>query len=176
MTDPIWVAIVLFPLILEAAKKLPQVTFSLVGGWDTDVERVRSAGESLGLKNLFLSGFVKNSEIPIYLLAADVLLLPYDPLHFQAKTTSPLKLFEYMGAGRPIVASSIRNVGQVLTNKKNAILYHPSRKNEFIEGIQYILKNKDEAARLARQAREDSSQYEWKKRCERILQFSGYPC
>lgn len=162
------------PLILRAAKKLPEVSFALVGGWDKDIERVRRSAADLGLKNLELTGFVPNKNIPVYLKAADVLLLPYSGKHHQASTTSPLKLFEYMAAGRPIVATAIENVVDVLTHNENAFLCSPDNPASFIEGIKSTLLNKNKAVQLVQQAQRDVQRYDWKKRCKRVLEFCGY--
>jgi glycosyltransferase involved in cell wall biosynthesis len=161
------------PLILEAAGKLPDVSFVLVGGWDDDVERVRRSAEELGLKNLSLTGFVHNNKVPVYLRAADVLLLPYSGKHHQASTTSPLTLFEYMASSRPIVATNIGNIVNVLRDGRNAILCNPDDAGGFKDAIKKVLSDRGEAGLWAKEAQRDVQIYDWKHRARRILEFSG---
>lgn len=162
------------PLILDAAQKLPEISFVLVGGWDKDIERIKRQSLEAGLKNIKLTGFVPQSKIPVYLGAADVLLLPYTGKHFQASTTSPLKLFEYMASGKPIVAAALNNIKNVLVHDKNAVLFEPDNVEEFIERIDNLLSDKQRSSILARQAWEDVQKYDWGKRAQRILRLSGF--
>lgn len=162
------------PLILKIAKELPNISFVLVGGWDSDVKRVRILSEDAGLNNVKLTGFVPQSKIPVYLKAADILLLPYSGKHHQASTTSPLKLFEYMASERPIVASSISNVINVLNHNSNAILCLPDSVESFIDGIRDLHADKDKTRRLAQQALKEVQRYDWRERANRILKFARF--
>lgn len=162
------------PLILNVARSFPDVSFVLVGGWNNDIERIRKSILDSGLKNLILTGFVPNKEIPMYLKAADILLLPYSGKHHQASTTSPLKLFEYMAAKRPIVASAIGNVMNVLVHNHNSFLFNPDDEEGFFEGIMSTLSNKNNAVKWAHQAHKDVQRYDWRQRCRRIIEFAGY--
>jgi glycosyltransferase involved in cell wall biosynthesis len=82
--------------------------------------------------------------------------------------TSPLKLFEYMASGRPIVASDLPSLREVLRHEENALLAEPGNPQALVAGIQRI---KDDAAlgqRLAAQARADVAQFTWARRAERL--------
>lgn len=161
------------PTLLDAAGRLPEVAFILVGGWEHDVERVRQNVHGRRLGNVYLQGFVPNREISLYLKAADILLLPNSAAHAQSHTTSPLKLFEYMASGTPIVASEIENVTQVLRHRENAVLFQPDNPQALAESIGSVLNAPREAERLAKQAEQDVRYYAWPERVGRILQFAG---
>ncbi len=159
------------PTILNAAEKLPAVAFVLVGGWEHDVDRVRDQVHNRRLKNVYVKGFVPNREIPAYLKAADILLLPNSANHAQAHTTSPLKLFEYMASGRPIIASEIENVTHVLRHRHNSVLVEPDNPQSMAEGIRTVLNAPCQAQRWAHQAERDVRYYSWPERVKRIVDF-----
>ena len=68
-----------------------------------------------------------NALVPLHLAAADVLVLPNSARFPQARTTSPLKLFEYMAARRPIVATRIPALAGLLRHGENAWLVAPGQ-------------------------------------------------
>ena len=111
--------------------------------------------------------WVKNKplkEIPKWLSQAKILILPNnnkDPY------TSPMKMFEYMASGRPIVASNIPAIREVL-NENNAMLVRPDCIDK---GIQLLLNDEELGKRLAKQARIDVEQYTLDKRAEKIIEF-----
>jgi len=64
-------------LILELAKRLPKINFLIVGGKDNDVVKYKDKAKELKLKNIVFFGFIDNCKLQNYLLACDVLLMPY---------------------------------------------------------------------------------------------------
>ncbi len=102
------------------------------------------------------------------LRGADVLALPNPASSISSTFTSPLKLFEYMASGRPIVASDLASLREVLRNGKNALLVEPGNPQALAAGIQRL---KDDAAlgrRLAEQAMQDVREFTWARRAERL--------
>ena len=93
-------------LLVELARRFPQVSFLWVGGQPADVEAWREhlADENIG--NITLTGFVENSQLPLYQAASDILLMPYEKVITGSSggnsTTyaSPMKMFEYMASKR----------------------------------------------------------------------------
>ena len=81
-----------------------------------------------------------------------------------------MKLFEYMASGRPIVASNIPSIAEIL-NKDNAILVDPDNPEELASGIKQHLVNSDLAEKIAKQAYQDGRQYTWEERAKRISDF-----
>jgi glycosyltransferase involved in cell wall biosynthesis len=159
------------PTILQAATQLPHCQFVLVGGQNQDVERVRSQAAALGLQNLHLTGYKTQGELPPYLFAADLLLLPTSQQWKLASTTSPLKLFEYMAAQRPIVASQLPNIATVLRDFHNSRLIPPDDPNAMADAIRNLLANPSQAEAIAAQAWQDVQHHTWTQRAAQILQF-----
>ena len=114
---------------------------------------------------------VPNKEVPLWIRACDVVTIPWPWTEFSAYFTSPLKLFEYMAAGVPIVATDLPSIREVLRNRENAWLVEPGNPKALAEGIRRTLSDVELAARIGRQAREDVEQYTWTERVRRIDNF-----
>lgn len=162
-------------LLLDLAKRLPNVRFLLLGGEPQDVARLRAEAEARQLDNLTITGFVANADLPRYQAACDLLLMPYQRQVAGssggdiAGVFSPLKLFEYMACGRPILSSDLPALREVL-NLENAMLLPGDDLQAWAQAIQDLQSQPERRARLARRARQDSSRYSWENRAARILE------
>lgn len=146
--------------IVEAALQLPDVRFLLVG----NVVDIRK--EDLP-SNVTLTGKVEQGELPAYLGAADALLLPHPKTEY---SQSPMKLFEYMASGVPIVSTRVPAVLEVL-NDHNAFLVEADSASALAEGIRNLFGNEAQARAKAAQARIDVGAYSWEARGEKIAGF-----
>ena len=123
--------------------------------------------------SIIFLGFRQYRELADNQAAADVLILPNSgKSDISAKYTSPLKLFAYMASGRPIVASDLPSLREVLS-EKNAFLVAPDDPEALAEGIRYALAHPEEAAKRAAQALGDVKRYTWESRAKNILSFIG---
>jgi glycosyltransferase involved in cell wall biosynthesis len=159
------------PRLVDAARLLPKLTLALVGGWPDDIERMRERAR--GCETIRFEGFVENARLPAYLAAADLLVLPNSGRSPQARVTSPLKLFEYMAARRPIVATRIPALAGLLRHGENAWLVSPDSADSLAEGILRVLDEPGLGARLAEQAWRDVQHYTWKRRAAELLAAAG---
>ncbi len=153
-------------VLLEAARGLQDVARVVVVGkiYEPNYESVAAE-----LPNVTLTGFVAPAAVPDYQMAADVLVMPTTAdLHYSAYT-SPLKLFEYMAAGNPIVASDLPTLREVLADGRNALLY-PGRDPEALaDAVRRLLTDRSTAAMLAANARSAVAYYRWSARAARIV-------
>ncbi|MBW3597187.1 MAG: glycosyltransferase family 4 protein [Planctomycetes bacterium] len=157
------------PLMYELAARLPHCRFLLVGGWDEDIRRVAAVCSQRRLDNICVAGHVPLARLAPYFFACDVLLLPNSGRHAWSETTSPLKLFEYMASGRPIVASSLPNIASVLEHGRNALLAAPDDPASFAAQTQRLLSDPPLADHVAAAAKDDVQHYTWDNRAARIL-------
>ena len=140
-----------------------------VGGTDKDLKLFRN--DNKDKKNILILGRVPHSEIPYYLKSADVLVLPNSKKsEVSEKYTSPMKLFEYMASGVPIVASDLPSIREVLSDD-NAVLVNPNNSKALHDGISSLLRDKNLCDKLAKQSVIDSRNYSWSSREKRILKF-----
>ncbi len=156
--------------LLSCAGRMPTVLFLLVGGSAGDVSRVRQQATGLGLPNVQFTGFLANAQLPPYLFAADVLAMPYNAQTGSAVFMSPMKMFEYMAAGRPIVASDFPSVREVLRDGENAILVEPGNAAALHRGLLHALESPNAPA-LGRRAQIEVRDLTWRKRAVGILRF-----
>lgn len=110
-------------------------------------------------------------EIPRYLSAFDCCAMAFPWTQHYAYYMSPLKLFEYMASQRPILATLLPSVQEILRHKHNAYLVEPENPRALAAGIQWVAENPQAAQSLADQAWQDVQNYTWDKRAGRILVF-----
>ncbi len=122
-----------------------------------------------GRKGIEILGYKPRSEVRSYLDAADVLVLPNSSKDPMSAYTSPLKLFEYMAARKPIVASRIPSLQEILRDGENAILFNPDDPEDLAKKIQWIFDN--DCSAIVDQAWQDVHAYTWNKRAENIFSW-----
>ncbi|TKX72881.1 glycosyltransferase [Halorubrum sp. GN11_10-6_MGM] len=158
---------------LQVASRLPNVRFQFVGGDEDDVDTWSKTAADIGADNTHFSGYVPNREVPKYLAAADVLLMPYKTDHdvrlMDLKSTSPLKLFEYMAAERPIVSSDIPAISRTLTHEETGLLAEPNDVDELVSYVTRVFRDEEFATKLAQNARNEVPKYSWQSRCETMI-------
>ena len=107
-------------LLFELAQRMPDVNFLWVGGTPDEVAYWRAQLVQAGVSNVTMTGFVENSRLPLYQSAADVLLMPYSRSISAssgqdiAEVINPMKMFDYMAAGRAIVSADLPVIHEVL--------------------------------------------------------------
>lgn len=145
------------------------VSIYVVGGTEKDVLRFRK--EFSHISNLHIIGYRPHSEIPLWQKAADVVVLPNTAREDISKYyTSPMKLFEYMASKRPIVATDIPSVREILDDTR-AIIVGPDDPAAMARGIINALKNHDLVNRITNAAYRFVMLHTWEKRSKRVLEF-----
>lgn len=111
-----------------------------------------------GSKKIVLTGFLPQEEAFQYLKSFDVVLSYHDTDHPVYNVAVPTKVFEYMAAGIPIVATDHKMYRNILEDKKTALL---SRQNpeDFAKNLVYLLRNPDIAEKIAANAKSEVEKY-----------------
>lgn len=161
--------------LLEAARKSEirnpksETLFIFVGGVGKDIKNFEQKVQ--GLSNVMIIGQKPHAEIPYWLKAADVLVLPNSAKEDISKFyTSPMKLFEYMASGVPIIASDLPSIREVLNNE-TAYMFKAGNSLALANVIEEALSNNVESNRRAENAREKSKKFSWSNRARSILEF-----
>lgn len=158
-------------VLLEAIARLPEVEGLIVGGHDAepDLERLQARAASLGIgERVRFTGLIRPTEVAERLRGADVLVLANPPSAISTRFTSPLKLFEYMAAGRPIVASDLPALREVLEDDVTALLVPPGEADAIAAAVRRLIGDPALGARLAGAAARAVKDYSWDRRAERI--------
>lgn len=149
------------------------ILFYIIGGTLEQVKEWSIFADNNKVKNIKFLGFKPNSELPWYLKSADILFMPYDTkINYQVmdiNTTSPLKLFEYMAAKRPIVTSDIPAIKKIVKHDESAMLAEPDNYTNLVDSIIEILNNERKAENIAKNAFKLVEKYSWENRCKRII-------
>lgn len=144
-------------LIEFLAKKRTQYTFILIGyTYGSDIRKLNE------MKNVHFLGERPYSELPEYLRNFDVCIIPFknSPL---IESTHPVKIYEYLSAGKPVVATKIPELIPI-----SDLCYLASNHEEFLSCLDKALMEKDE--NLIKKRIHFASQNTWQHRFEKLYQ------
>ena len=160
--------------IAEVAAAIPEFSFIIAGGTN---DEVASWQQRCGT-NVTFTGYLQPAAVENFLYGCDILLAPYQ---HRVTTTpkgdgniapwmSPLKIFEYMASHRPIIASRLPAIEEILRDHHNALLVNPEDNAAWCSAIRRLAANPTLRQTLADQASVDLiSSYTWKTRAENLL-------
>jgi len=123
--------------------RFPECRFLIVGDGVMKNELLKLSRE-LGVEDKFIfTGVVPYDRVPIYINASDVCAAPFIFARNAKIGLSPLKLYEYMACGKPVVASNISGVSDALEASKGGIPVLPENPDALSEAILKLLENPD---------------------------------
>ena len=119
---------------------------------------------------LRFEGHVESSRVSGFMCACDVLVYsaPKSDHPYFTRDTSPLKIFEYMAAGKPIVCADLPPLHDVLDDSL-AYFYTPGDSRDLAHKIAEVMDHPEEAAERAARSRRKVEEYTWEKRMQRLL-------
>lgn len=162
-------------IIAAAAAALPECEFHIAGGSDQEVlcwqTRCRAP-------NLHFHCHLEHARIPAFLAGCDILVAPFlrrvttnpQGIGNIAAWMSPLKIFEYMASRRPIIASQLPAIEEILSDGRSALLVNPDQPAAWSAAIARLAADSSLQQRLAASAFADfKRQYTWQARAEKVL-------
>lgn len=155
-------------LIVEFARKNLSINCLIIGG--NEEEKSTYLNNQQCPENLVFLGFIKSVDVPAYLKGSDLLLMPYSNKIFSRDYMSPLKLYEYMGSGAPVVSSDLPILKRIIKNGENGYLFSADDYSDFELTVKNAL-NTDEGKKhmITHNALQIARQNSWKKRAEKII-------
>lgn len=156
--------------IIRALPLLPEnIIFIGVGKKGNETEALEKLTDELGvMERVLLLPWVSKEKIAEYVLAFDILIIPSSGAQIG---NSPTKMFEYLSAGRPIVAANTEAIAEVLVSGKNSILVDYKDPNSWAGAISGILNDSSLSQKIIEQAKKDAKIYTWEKRGRDIYSF-----
>lgn len=164
------------PALVEAFELLhdgdPNVRLLVVGDGPGREEMEESlAGRGLSGVSSF-TGAVEPGEVPALLASMDAAVAPY-PMQSQFYF-SPLKVYEYMAAGLPVVASRIGQIEGLISHGEDGILTSPGSPLAIAEALDLLRRDPSLRERLGKNAREKVMRdHTWDAVAEKIASFAG---
>ncbi|MPM98241.1 GDP-mannose-dependent alpha-(1-6)-phosphatidylinositol monomannoside mannosyltransferase [bioreactor metagenome] len=132
-----------------------------------------SISRDLGIEDRFIfTGVVPYDRVPVYINASDVCAAPFILARNEKIGLSPLKLYEYMACGKPVVAGSISGVADAIEASKGGLSVPPENPEALAEAISNLLDNQDLRAGMGLRGlvyvTENYSWYNVAKQVERV--------
>jgi glycosyltransferase involved in cell wall biosynthesis len=170
-------------MIIPLAERCPQVDFHVFGGTEDQVAMWRAAMGASEIANLWLHGSLRPADTDAARLACDLLIAPYQEVvrgagdqGDLARWMSPLKIFEYMAAGRAIIASDLPTLREVLRDRENALLVPPDDLEAWTNAVSELAADATLRQRLSARALGDFvGQHSWRARTRRIVDAFASP-
>jgi glycosyltransferase involved in cell wall biosynthesis len=160
-------------LVYYISKHLPSIQFNLYGKRNDDKFKYKSKN------NVKIHNFVKYKKVPKILAKSDIVLLPLDLKYVSinssgrniniAKFTSPLKMFEYLSSGIPLISSNLKVLQEVLINKNNSYIAKDNTVDSWVEAITTLKNNFELRKTISKNAIKTAKKFTWEKRVKKII-------
>lgn len=166
-------------IIESMATQRRNTLFLVFGGNKADVRYRRISNQQ---PNLIYVGHLPYPIAQKAMKSVDVLLMPYQKNvsigvagHDTSRWMSPMKMFEYMSVGVPIISSDLPVLREVLEHNKNALLVSPKNSNEWITALDLLISNKLFANALAQCAHNDyKTKHTWVIRAKKLIEAGAF--
>ncbi|HPN34341.1 MAG TPA: glycosyltransferase family 4 protein [bacterium] len=155
----------------------PSLHFFLVGqGGDARRSVEKYIAEKSLADRITLQGYVPNEQIPELLAVMDIVLAPYPQMPFFY--FSPVKIFEYMAAAKPVVSTRIGQIAELIHSGENGLLCDSGQGPDLAEAVIALARNPEWRRRLGQQARAtiaaahtwEHKAKAWQEICSSVLQ------
>jgi glycosyltransferase involved in cell wall biosynthesis len=158
-------------LLVEAFAKIAgmheNVLLVLVGGRASEVSELRGQAERLGVGSRVLTpGQVDHEKAALYLHASDVLVIPDTVTQL---TASPLKLFEYMATGKPLVCKDMPALREIVSDD-SAEFFQEGDASALAGALEGLIAGPERAKRLGAAALARSAGYTYGARARKIVE------
>jgi len=160
--------------LLKAARAISSiersVVFLIIGGTEAEIKKF----QNIAPENVLFTGQVEHKKMPAYLAAADILAAPYKKekgLKDIGFYNSPIKLFEYMAMGKPVITSNIGQISEIIRHKQTGVLVEPGNDKDLTENILSLIEDDRLKRELGYNARDEvKKKYTWKQNAQRTME------
>ncbi len=157
--------------LIRAMVFLPQSEVHIIGGTGPEVEDLRRMAREQKMEGqVFLHGFVEPGRIADRIRDMDIFVVPARNRP-RMNYVAHIKIYEYMAARRPIVATRLKSITEDLEDGETGILVEPDDPRALAAGILRLIQNPELARQIAENAYAQSAKYHWENRADRILRF-----
>jgi glycosyltransferase involved in cell wall biosynthesis len=152
----------------EVVRKAPNAQLVLVGDGPTKLELEARVAEYGIQENVTFTGSVEHTKIPALLNRADICVAPY-PRFTSEFWMSPMKLYEYMAAGKAIIASDAGMISEVIRDHVTGRLVQPGDTSELTRTLIELLHSPALRSQLGENARQQArKEHSWDRYVEKL--------
>lgn len=152
-------------VLVKAANMLPDIAFHIVGGKPIEIAKLKKLTK---YSNINFIGQVPHHVVPLHQTAADILILPNTKGSVIDDVTSPIKLFEYMATGRPVITTDIPSILEVVTHLHNAFVCVNGDEYQLVDAITFLIKHPEIMQKLVSNADHSLQNYTYGARADFI--------
>jgi glycosyltransferase involved in cell wall biosynthesis len=163
-------------VLVQAFARPDRGELVIVGGLkgEADFDRVQDLAKSLSLGDrIIFKGSLPQKDVASELAQATVVVAPFLKSAMTSEHTSPIKAFEAMAAGRPLLISDTDASREIVEDGKTGIVVPPGNVEAWAAALERVLSDRALQMALSRAAFEKATQYSWARRAERIEEFLG---
>ncbi|MBD2663965.1 hypothetical protein B6N60_05036 [Richelia sinica FACHB-800] len=158
-------------VLIDAAKELPEIQFAITGGTDSQVQNYQQQARDKHVENVkFLGWILPRDRLVSLFQASDILAHP----HCSGKSadfTNPVKFFQYMASGTPIVATEILPLMEFKKSPLIASWCEPDNSHKLAETIRHTLEKYPRKIEGYVKTIDFAQQFSWENRITKILSY-----
>ena len=148
--------------VIKASKLIPNALFLIIGGIEKYKQFIKQV-KQVAPSNVKFTGGVDYEKIPDYIAASEICLAPYheslnpkEPFGF-----CPIKILEYMAAGKPVIASNREWIIELIEDGKNGMIINLDNPKQLVDSINTLLEDKKLRKKLGSNARKRAEELSW---------------
>jgi glycosyltransferase involved in cell wall biosynthesis len=154
----------------QLLKTHPNVKVLLVGGGDEETNLKALASELGVTDSVVFAGVVPYERVPVYISASDICVAPYDRTYTKT-TLSPLKLYNYMACGRPLVMADIPVDLDEADKQRMMRTYRHEDIEDLADTTRQLLNAPDLLQEMGRNARAAAQKHSWEQSARKIVEI-----
>jgi glycosyltransferase involved in cell wall biosynthesis len=160
----------LVPLMPALVKDNPNLHLLIVGDGEKKDDLKKMIDDEQLNRNITLAGRVPFERVPIYINAGDICLAPYFEEGLNETGISPLKIFEYMACGKPIITNPVGGLDALFREHDIGVMIHSMNPNDWEEPIKNLLGDPEKMKTLGDNGyRAVKMHYSWEAICNKIM-------
>jgi len=162
-------------ILIEAAKQLKeqgycQIKYILVGSGERELSLRQKVREYKLEQEIRFIGRVTYEQVVYYVNACDIAIAPFTKERNSIIGVSPLKLYEYLACGRPVIASRVDGIKEVIEEGKCGYLFEPGDAEELAKRIIQSYQERDTLQEMGLRGRRlVENKYSWRMTAKRIV-------
>jgi len=160
---------VLIGAFKNVVREKPEVKLFIIGGGGDYYNKIVKGvkGDDVLEKNIIFTGWIPHKEVPKYIAASDVGMMPLRAT-LNHNCYLSFKLFEYWGVGKPVIISRLKALSRIVKDRDNGLIVEPENEKELADAIISILENKEQSRVMGRNGRKlVEKEFNWERIMER---------